>query len=165
MSLALNSAQQNLSSSIMKNLPHDIIRQIILLSTQEERSRKDTLDYWTRLWNDYWNFHSRSILTDRAIILSEVHNHMKQVTRLERDACHISALPLVGSPQADTGTGVMWRRVWWSRKSIYSHSSRYPLTQPAAIVDEWHSLLKDRRQKEAATHYDQTGEFLLAQHD
>jgi hypothetical protein len=68
-----------MSSSIMGGLPHDIIREIILLSTQEERLQKDTLDHWTRLFNDYWNFHP--LLEDRAKNLHDVHNQMKQVTR------------------------------------------------------------------------------------
>jgi hypothetical protein len=68
----------------------------------------------------------RSILTARSINLHDVHNHMKEVSRLERDACHISGLPLAGSPQA-IETGVMWRRVWWSRKSMpYSGTASMP---------------------------------------
>jgi hypothetical protein len=150
-------------SSIMRGLPHDIIRQIILMSTQEERLRKDTLDYWTLLFRQ--RGFCRAAATGRVQYdaLKEVHKQMKQVTRLERDACHLSALPLPGSKQADEGAGIMWRRVWWSRKSVMIHSS---LPIIAAFFnhpwDEWDSLLKDRRQKEAITIKQ---EFLLAQHD
>ena len=84
----------------MGNLPHDIIRQIILESTREERSRKDALDYWTRLWQE-----GGKPVRVQYKALKEVHNQMKQVTRLERDACHVSVLPLPGSKQADEGGG------------------------------------------------------------
>jgi hypothetical protein len=142
----------------MGSLPHDIIRKIILESTREERSRKDALDYWAGITSGCDDIlGNRPVDSPRAgaaLALYYVHNQMKHVTRLERDACHMSALPLPGSPQADEGTGIMWRRVWWSKKCC-----------AAVSEDEWHSLLKDRRQKEAANHYDPTGEFLLTQHD
>ena len=128
-----------MAASIMKYLPHDIIRQIILLSTQEERLRKDTLDYWTRLWAE-----GGKPVRVQYKALKEVHNQMKFVTRLERDACHRSALPLPGSTQADEGSGVMWRRVWWSSRWSWDEvwwSSRWSW-------DEWDSFLQDRRQKE-----------------
>jgi hypothetical protein len=155
-----------MAPSIMAGLPHDIIRQIILESTREERLRKDALDYWTGITSGCDDIlGNRPVDSPRAgaaLALYYVHNQMKQVTRLERDACHMSALPLPGSPQADEGTGIMWRRVWWSRKSVSAAGAAAFFNVP---WDEWNSLLKDRRQKEAATHYDQTGEFLLAQHD
>ena len=150
-----------MSSSIMKDLPHDIIRKIIRESTLEERLRKDTLDYWTCLWV----MGGKSVRVQYKT-LKEVHNQMKQVTCLERHACHISALPLAGSPQADEGAGVMWRRVWWSRKSVSAAGAAAFFNLP---WDEWDSLLKDHRQKEDESftdiHYDPTKEFILAQHD
>ena len=158
-----------MASSIMKDLPHDIIRQIILLSTREERlrktGRKNALDYWTRVWEDHRaRWFSQD---DRAQNVSDVHNQMKRVTRLERDACHRSALPLPGSTQADEGPGIMWRRVWWSRKSMTAAEAfAFFPNSPPCPLDEW--ALRVRRQKEeaaAAIHYDPTGEFLLAQHD
>ena len=126
----------------MKNLPRDIIRKIILLSTREERLRKDTLDYWTRLWEE-----GGKPVRVQYKALKDVHNQMKQVTRLERDACHVSALPLAGSPQADKGTGVMWRRVWWSRKSMTAAEAfAFFPNSPPCPLDEW--ALRVWRQKE-----------------
>jgi hypothetical protein len=174
-----------MAPSIMGNLPHDIIRQIILESTREERSRKDALDYWTRNMYDHPRGHFARLRS-----LYDVHNQMKQVTRLEKDACHMSALPLPGSPQADEGTGIMWRRVWWSRHHVRPQGAVGAAAFFNVPWDEWHSLLKDRRQKEkeaiavkelcarewtykqhlkfqrqSGIHYDPSGEFLLAQHD
>ena len=119
-------------------LPHDIIRQIILESTREERSRKDALDYWTRLWQE-----GGKPVRVQYKALKEVHSQMKQVTRLEINACQVSALPLPGSKQADEGVGIMWRRVWWSRKSVSARSA-FQVGRWQFTWDEWHSLLRDR---------------------
>ena len=137
----------------MKDLPHDIIRNIILLSTREERlrkterktERKNALDYWRCVWEDHRaRWFSQD---DRAQNLSYVHNQMKRVTRLERDACHRSALPLPGSTQADEGPGIMWRRVWWSRKSMTAAEAfAFFPNSPPCPLDEW--ALRVRRQKE-----------------
>jgi hypothetical protein len=146
----------------MADLPNDIIRKIILESTREERSRKDALNYWTRNIYDHPRGHFARLRS-----LYDVHNQMKQVTRLERDACHRSALPLPGSPQADEGVGVMWRRVWWAKRANESVGAAAFFNVP---WDEWDSFLQDRspylvEEAIAAIHYDPTGEFILAQHD
>jgi hypothetical protein len=180
-----------MAPSIMAGLPHDIIRQIILESTREERLRKDTLDYWTRLWavGHRAAAAQRLLRVDGADVademhrvqykaLKEVHNQMKQVTCLER---HAQRIHLCG-PQIDEETGSMWRRVWWARKS--SPSFCYPGTRfgdgrlhgLGRVVHEWWSLLEDLAQKDKEEkellawpltdiHYDPTREFILAQHD
>jgi hypothetical protein len=181
-----------MSSSIMGSLPHDIIRKIILESTREERSRKDALDYWSGLpgWGDVAGELSRwaEAQDDETVRWDkrEVHLEMNFVNRLERNACYRSALPQPGSPQADEGMGIMWRRVWWTAQSRrtacgarakrrttsrgWSEAGRPHLPGstmlPDVVWDEWDSLLKDRRRRgSAAIHYDPTGEFILAQHD
>jgi hypothetical protein len=137
-----------MASSIMGGLPHDIIRQIILESTREERMRKDTLDYWTSLWAE-----GGKPVRVQYKALKEVHNHMKQVTLMGSGcmvAQHESAQESRDAhPQADKGKGVMWRRVWWSRKSSASwwHRAAHDGIAgiiPRNIADEWHSLLRDR---------------------
>jgi hypothetical protein len=137
----------------MKDLPHDIIREIILLSTQEERLRKDTLDYWSHIL-----FLNHEV-TARSINLCEVHRLMKRVTGWERHACLLAVghrvvrdqrdLPLAHSPQADKGAGVMWRRVWWSRACVgcTAYDTKWRGDGDfSTIINEWYSLVRDRRQ-------------------